>query len=451
MKKTVKFLLAVLFCAALISLVACKNGSESSSDAVTRLTVTLVTAGSDGAAVSEEDLGDETEYYSVTGYTFSEADAAIVTNAENDADYYTDRYNGSRKDTDAYKKEKERYEALKSFTVPAAVKVTVSESKLNLTAENLAAMDANGVIDLSGGAENAKTVYIRAIGADAFFNHNELETVAVGETVKAIGSGAFNACANLKSIELPFAGGKVGAVNGAKNFGYVFGTASYDGGVSVTQSYNLSGTATYYIPEDLASVKIAAEIGEYAFHGVTTIKSIENIALGEVIPAYAFNGCTGLKEVTLPAATKEIGEGAFGGCSNLVTVNFSALTSLETIGNAAFDDCSKLCYKEEGKALVIPASVTFVGEGAFEHCTSIEKLTIGAAATVRAKAFSGLSSLKDVTIASGATLSANVFVNWSDFLTVHGSEDEFGHAFTGAYTADYVAGKPIKANIAFGA
>ncbi|MBP5308242.1 MAG: leucine-rich repeat protein [Clostridia bacterium] len=453
MKKTIVFLLsALLVLAAALSLAACNNGVGGSNDSVTRMTITLVAAGSSGAAVKEEVLGDETEYYTVSGYSFSEADAAIVSNAEADPNYYTDLYNGKRKGTESYAEEKERFEQMKSFTVPTAVKVAVSESKLNLTTENLAAMDDNGVIDLSNGASNAKTVYIRAISDDAFFNHTELETIKVGDNVKAIGSGAFNACSGLTEIELPFAGAKEGAVNGAKNFGYVFGTASYTGGVSVTQSYNLSGSATYYIPENLKTVKIGSEIGEYAFYGVTTIDSVADIPVGNVIPAYAFYGCTGLREVSLPSTVTEIDEGAFNGCSKLVSVNFAELASLETIGKGAFANCSRLCYKEADKALTVPASVTFIGEEAFANCASVEKLVINGTVSVRAAAFKGLTSLKDATIGDNVTLSTGVFMNWSDFLTVHNSASAGGenariaHAFIGAYTADYAG---IKKNLEF--
>ena len=101
MKKTIVFLLsALLVLAAALSLAACNNGVGGSNDSVTRMTITLVAAGSSGAAVKEEVLGDETEYYTVSGYSFSEADAAIVSNAEADPNYYTDLYNGKRKGTE---------------------------------------------------------------------------------------------------------------------------------------------------------------------------------------------------------------------------------------------------------------------------------------------------------------------------------------------------------------
>ncbi len=448
MKKTAKFLLlTVLAFSFLISMIACTKTNKQSETSETRMTIELVTAGSDDALLTEDDLPEgEGKYYTVTGYTFSESDAQIVTYAADDKYYYTDYYTGTRGKDKDYLTEKERYNELTALTLPKAVKVATSDAKIYLTAERLAKVDANGVIDLSNGSANAKTLYIRTIDANAFLNHTELKAVVVPETYLAIGDGAFSGCGNLEEMTIPFVGKKTGAVNGGKNFGYIFGTYEYTNSVSAAQNYNLSGSATYYVPADLRKVTVTADVTPYAFYNVTTVEEVV-YNYGDVIPAYAFYGCTGLKSLELPASIKEIGEGAYGSCNKLNKVNFTALTALEKIGANAFAGCTMLGYTD-GKVLNLPASVKFIGEQAFANCTSIEKFVFEATeqAEIKAQAFSGLTSLEEVTI-KNALMSIGAFDTWSEMLTatltdctVVGGGD-LKLAFIGAITAEDAEGK----------
>ncbi|MBR7100355.1 MAG: leucine-rich repeat domain-containing protein, partial [Clostridia bacterium] len=58
-----------------------------------------------------------------------------------------------------------------------------------------------------------------------------------------------------------------------------------------------------------------------------------------------------------------IGEFAFAGCESLKSVVIP--DSVTTIGRSAFEDCSSLT------SVVIPDSVTTIGRSAFEDCTSL--------------------------------------------------------------------------------
>ena len=107
----------------------------------------------------------------------------------------------------------------------------------------------------------------------------------------------------------------------------------------------------------------------------------------------AFSGCRSLTEIDLPDSVKTLGDYAFYGCSKLV---FAILPeSLTTIGEYAFENCQKLkvicydgttaqwnavligdhnetlknatviCYKDFSPDLILPASLTEIGEEAF--------------------------------------------------------------------------------------
>ena len=69
-----------------------------------------------------------------------------------------------------------------------------------------------------------------------------------------------------------------------------------------------------------------------------------------------------LKSVVIPSSVTSIGEGAFSGCLNLETVNFGSVTS---IGANAFNNCKKLTN------VTLPNSATSVSNTAFSGCTAL--------------------------------------------------------------------------------
>lgn len=432
MKKLIKILLlAMLSIVLAFSLIACDE-AESEAE-VTKLTIELFDAADEEAPVNSQALNEEeTEYYALTGYSFSDADAKIVSRAAADPEYYGEYYDGVRKDEQSYKDEKARLEELRSLTLPTAVKVAVTESKLTITAEQLASAQ-NGVVDLSGGDENAVTVNIRALAESALLNHTEIQTLVIPEGYLYIGQGALGGCSSLEELTIPFVGAEEEALNAKKVFGYVFGTVSYTGGVEAIQNYNSTGTATYYIPADLTKVTVTGTLNPYSFYNVTTVKEV-TYEVQPVIPAYAFYGCTSLKTVAIDASVTEIGEGAFGGCTALLSVDMPA--GLLKIGKGAFENCSKLFYAT--KALEIPAGVTFIGEAAFSGCSAIETLNAPCGnVVIKANAFANMPALKTATV-TNATMSVGVFCGWSEMLkvTYSGSTCITGtidHAFIGAF------------------
>ncbi|MBQ9772391.1 MAG: leucine-rich repeat domain-containing protein, partial [Lentisphaeria bacterium] len=69
----------------------------------------------------------------------------------------------------------------------------------------------------------------------------------------------------------------------------------------------------------------------------------------------------GLTSVVIPASVTEIGDHAFEYCTGLTSVVIP--DGVTKIGYCAFRDCTGLT------SVVIPASVTEFGDGAFEYCT----------------------------------------------------------------------------------
>jgi hypothetical protein len=148
---------------------------------------------------------------------------------------------------------------------------------------------------------------VETIGANAFAGCGALSSVnsetagefIVPDSVTSIGSGVFNGCYLLKSITLPFVGSKKGnSGSNDANFGYIFGTNSYQGGTKVEQYYG-GGTSNwnwFYIPSALRTVKITNET---------------------VLNYGAFQNCSMLTSIAINAGAKNnVGEKAFANTVN---------------------------------------------------------------------------------------------------------------------------------------
>ena len=130
-----------------------------------------------------------------------------------------------------------------------------------------------------------------------------------------------------------------------------------DGQTYCVSNYN--GSATEVIIPSVYSEKAVTSIGSSAFYG-----------------------CTGLKSVTIGNGVTSIGYDAFSGCTGLTGVY---ITDIEAWCGISFDNYSANPLYYAGNLylngelvtdLVIPDSVTGIGDRAFYGCTGLESVTI---------------------------------------------------------------------------
>ncbi|OAV65838.1 Listeria-Bacteroides repeat domain [Bacteroidales bacterium Barb4] len=142
-----------------------------------------------------------------------------------------------------------------------------------------------------------------------FKGNKVVETVRLGDHIKALPDGAFKACPFLESIEL-------------SNSVERIGKECFSGDGSLI---------TLPLPADGR----VENLPEKAFYGCTALRNFTLPASVQSVGEKSFSGCISLKEVTLTPAVRSIGKGAFEGCTRLAALWLPSLPSV-TVGAGAF-------------------------------------------------------------------------------------------------------------------
>lgn len=258
---------------------------------------------------------------------------------------------------------------------------------------------------------------LKTIEMQAFANLDNLEEMYLPEGLEVIEGYAILSCKQLDNVVIP---------STVKEFGYNFsncpalkslavaeGNEVYDSRencnaiIETATNTLLSGSNSTVIPNSVT------KIGQSAFRN-RAIASITIPSSVTEIESSAFSQCSSLTSIIIPNSVMIIGNSAFSDCSNLASVklpdkqptnqmsfafgncglteltipngwtsipgnevfyNNNKLTTLsfpdglETITNGSFSKCSAL------KSVIIPSSVTSLGDFAFEGCMGLEKIT----------------------------------------------------------------------------
>ncbi len=240
---------------------------------------------------------------------------------------------------------------------------------------------------------------------NAFTNNSKLTGVVIPETVKEISHSAFENCENFNKINY------LGTVDEWAQI--------YFGSFELMEIPTWQVNNLHINNELLTDAKIinATKISDFAFWGVSSLKSIEisntvkflgvgafysNFSLKNV--TFAKNSqftsigiCTfygaGLESIEIPSSVTSINEEAFLLCESLQTVTFEEGSQLNKICDSAFAECSML------ENIKIPNSVTSLDSSVFHNCSSLTSITIPSSVTnIGRGAFYGCVSLESITV-----------------------------------------------------
>ena len=258
---------------------------------------------------------------------------------------------------------------------------------------------------------------VTSIGEYAFEGCSALTSISLPNNMATIGVGAFEYCNGLTSIDIPnsvmsiedntFAGCKNLTIISIGNSVACIGNNAFAGCRSLTSviipnSVTSIGEYAFYECYGLTSIDIGngvTSIGNDAFWGCTSLSSITIGNSVTSIGESAFYGCSCLKSITIPPSVTHIGNSVFFNCYELNAVHIS---DLEAWCNIQFDDVffSRYHLYLNGKEitnLIIPESVTTVGNYAFAKCYRLVSITIPNGITsIGDYAFYGCSNLQNV-------------------------------------------------------
>ena len=207
---------------------------------------------------------------------------------------------------------------------------------------------------------------VTSIGDNAFYNCDSLTSVTIGNGVTSIGDYAFYGCNKLIEV---YNKSSLDITAGSEDNGYVGYYAKHiyteEGGSWLTDTEDgyrfFYDGETGYLVAYLGNETELTLPDSFTAYGETEVASYQ-------IYDYAFNGRDDLIAVTIPGSVTSIGWYAFSGCTSLTSVTIG--NSVTSIGWYAFSGCTSLT------SVAIGNSVTSIGWYAFYNCTSLESVYI---------------------------------------------------------------------------
>ena len=207
---------------------------------------------------------------------------------------------------------------------------------------------------------------LTSIGDDAFNGCKMLDNITLPASITTLGSNVFKSCERAENVT--FLGNNAVTLNGDSHFAYMKNLKN----VKLPNGLTYITSSMFYGCEQLESIDLwntqVTEIRSYAFYQNKALTTVKLPATVATIGANAFNEGGNLASINFPAALKRIGEAAFR-YNNLPSLQLP--NGLETIDQSAFINSKNLSEAP----VVIPQTVTSIGQNAFRECDQLISFT----------------------------------------------------------------------------
>ena len=201
---------------------------------------------------------------------------------------------------------------------------------------------------------------IKVIGKYAYASSGIAGDLKIPSGIKSIGERSFAVCPGITSVDITSA------------------TEVGSGAFSACENLKSVSFDTLSVPEEcfsycgaLENVTLASAgditLGKSAFAACVSLTGFDFISRITKLEEMALAGCTGFTALEFTTLT-EIGNNAFSGCTKLALLTLP--DTLLRIGSMAFYNCGSL------RALTIPASVEYIDEYCFAEWSASQVITI---------------------------------------------------------------------------
>ena len=246
------------------------------------------------------------------------------------------------------------------------------------------------------------------IDNDAFKYNPNIKKVSIPDCVTDIGANAFYSCYYLTSVTIGNSVTSIG--NGAFQQCYKLVEVINHSSLNIIAGSSSNGYVGYYAIEVHTGESKIVNYNDYLFYTYNGVNYLfgyvgddKDLVLPESykgenyeINQYAFYEREDIISIIIPNSVTSIGDRAFCYCFGLASVTIG--NSVTSIGDYAF------CYCDSLTSVTIPDSVTSIGEWAFCYCDSLTSVTIPDSVTsIGYEAFYNCTGLTSVTIPDSVT------------------------------------------------